>query len=89
MPLIKKPEMFHYAAECYNRLNERKKAIENLSMCQGLRMKKSGNGKESLAKRQCKVYNKREWKVRCEKRGCNNILKRSQIKDPHGKSSTK
>ncbi len=31
MPLIKKPEMFHYAAECYNRLNERKKAIEMLN----------------------------------------------------------
>ena len=31
MPLIRKPEMFHYAAECYNRLNEGKKAVEMLN----------------------------------------------------------
>ena len=31
MPLIKKPEMFYYAAECYNRLNQPKKAIELLN----------------------------------------------------------
>jgi len=31
MPLIKKPEMYHYAAECYNRLNNRKKAVEMLN----------------------------------------------------------
>lgn len=31
MPLIRKPEMFHYAAECYNRLDDRRKAVDMLN----------------------------------------------------------
>lgn len=31
MPLIRKPEMFYYAAECYNRLGNAAKAVETLN----------------------------------------------------------
>lgn len=63
MPLIKKPEMFYYAAECYNRTNERKKAIELLNEVRNARgIDKSHNLPETLTTEEIDQEILKEWK---------------------------
>ena len=63
MPMIRKPEMYYYAAECYNRLNEPKKAIQLLNevrLARGLDIK--DNLPETLTKDAIEQEITKEWR---------------------------
>lgn len=61
--MIRKPEMYYYAAECYNRLNEPKKAIQLLNevrLARGLDIK--DNLPETLTKDAIEQEITKEWR---------------------------
>ena len=63
MPMIRKPEMYYYAAECYKRLNEPKKAIQLLNevrLARGLDIK--DNLPETLTKDAIEQEITKEWR---------------------------
>lgn len=63
MPMIRKPEMYYYVAECYNQLNEPKKAIQLLNevrLARGLDIK--DNLPETLTKDEIKQEITKEWR---------------------------
>ncbi len=63
MPLIRKPEMFYYAAECYNELGDRAKAVEVLNqvrLARGILYTK--NLPASLSKEEIDQEIEKEWK---------------------------
>lgn len=63
MPLIRKPEMFYYAAECYNKLGEPKKAIQMLNevrLARGLDIK--DNLPETLTRDEIEREITKEWR---------------------------
>ncbi len=63
MPLIRKPEMFYYAAECYNRLNQPIKAIKMLNEVRLARgINKEYNLPETLSSDEIEQEILKEWK---------------------------
>ena len=63
MPLIRKPEMFYYAAECYNRLNDKKKAIECLNEVRTSRgIESTHKLEETLSSLEIDNEIQKEWK---------------------------
>lgn len=63
MPLIRKPEMYYYAAECYNQLNDPKKAINMLNevrLARGIDIK--DNLPETLTKNEIEQEITKEWR---------------------------
>lgn len=63
MPLIRKPEMYYYAAECYNELGQTKKAIELINtvrMARGILYEK--NLPETLSKEEIDAAIEKEWR---------------------------
>ena len=62
MPLIRKPEMFYYVAECYNRLGDVKKAVEMLNAVRQARgINFSYNLPETLSSDEVDNEIRKEW----------------------------
>ena len=63
MPLIRKPEMFYYAAECYNELGNQKQAVNMINqvrVARGILYEK--NLPETLTKEEIDKEIEKEWK---------------------------
>ena len=62
MPLIRKPEMYYYAAECYNRLGNVKKAVEMLNTVRQARgINFSYNLPETMSSDEIDQEIRKEW----------------------------
>ena len=62
MPLMRKPEMYYYAAECYNNLNNPQKAVDALNavrVARGILYEK--NLPASLSKEEISREIQKEW----------------------------
>lgn len=63
VPLIRKPEMFYIAAECYNNLNQTAEAVKLLNEVRVARgIPYANNLPEGLSKEECAQEIEKEWK---------------------------
>ena len=80
MPLMRKPEMYYYAAECYNNLNNPQKAVDALNavrVARGILYEK--NLPASLSKEEISREIQKEWPMPVSHTGFPRPLKSAEL----------